>query len=427
MNSKVVYTVIVGGYDTLKKIREKTEGWDYICFTDNVSQLQEDNPETSKDWEIRPIPVAIMNHYRLYVEQEDLPEQYADHLISREVKIMYHQYVGHYQKSIYIDAACEVCGNLDYFLGDKQSNPIYVARHPKRNNAFEELELIKKKQLEVRSFDMIKDTMLVYNSEQKIKNAKLFDGSCIIRHHGSRALKKAMIDWMIAVKLFCRRDQVFLPIILLKHGLLPDQPIVFSQIREFFPRKHHKKRDFVHNQINYIISYGYDKKIGNYLNKIVGKFPDSDYICIMDGDTMFFENDFGDYLNEVVNRYPDTHLFGCMTNRLGLDYQLHGGKINNNPSVLYHKDIAVARRMEHGTDAELINRPVAGFFMLARAMIFKEIGFQKEIVNPDGRYFDYDFGQRLLAKNGEIRLIKGLYMFHYYRFHKNAKDTRHIK
>lgn len=34
MNKKVIYTVITGGYDTLKN-QPKQDGYDFICFTDN--------------------------------------------------------------------------------------------------------------------------------------------------------------------------------------------------------------------------------------------------------------------------------------------------------------------------------------------------------------------------------------------------------
>ena len=32
---KVIYTCITDGYDSLKEPIVKTEGWDYICFTDS--------------------------------------------------------------------------------------------------------------------------------------------------------------------------------------------------------------------------------------------------------------------------------------------------------------------------------------------------------------------------------------------------------
>jgi hypothetical protein len=36
-NNKVVYTCITGDYDTLIEPRYVTEGFDYVCFTDNPS------------------------------------------------------------------------------------------------------------------------------------------------------------------------------------------------------------------------------------------------------------------------------------------------------------------------------------------------------------------------------------------------------
>jgi hypothetical protein len=46
---KVVYTAILGTqYDDLKEPTFISEGWKYICFTDQ--------PLTSKHWEIIPVP-----------------------------------------------------------------------------------------------------------------------------------------------------------------------------------------------------------------------------------------------------------------------------------------------------------------------------------------------------------------------------------
>ena len=42
--SKVVYTAIIGGYDTLVEPTYKPKGWDFVCFSDR--DLKSDN------WEI---------------------------------------------------------------------------------------------------------------------------------------------------------------------------------------------------------------------------------------------------------------------------------------------------------------------------------------------------------------------------------------
>ena len=45
--SKVIYTAIIGGYDTLVEPDYKPEGWDFVCFTDNDIE--------SKTWQIRKV------------------------------------------------------------------------------------------------------------------------------------------------------------------------------------------------------------------------------------------------------------------------------------------------------------------------------------------------------------------------------------
>ena len=43
----VVYTAIIGGYDTLNEPRWKSDGVDFVCFTDRNIK--------SKTWEIRKV------------------------------------------------------------------------------------------------------------------------------------------------------------------------------------------------------------------------------------------------------------------------------------------------------------------------------------------------------------------------------------
>ena len=59
MNKKVVYTSLVGSYDSLANPVYIMDGWDYICFSNDVIEVK------GLIWEIRKIPFKSNNNVRL--------------------------------------------------------------------------------------------------------------------------------------------------------------------------------------------------------------------------------------------------------------------------------------------------------------------------------------------------------------------------
>lgn len=90
--SKVIYTAIMGNYDTLKDPAVITPGWDYVAFTDN-KYLRSDV------WDIYHIDSSELGPART----------------ARRVKIMMHEYL-EYDRSIWIDGNFGIKCNLDDFL-----------------------------------------------------------------------------------------------------------------------------------------------------------------------------------------------------------------------------------------------------------------------------------------------------------------------
>jgi len=90
--SKVVYTAVMGGYDSLKPPSVITPGWDYVCFSDN-KHLH------AQGWKV------------YYIDSSKLgPARTARH-----IKIMMHEYLD-YDRSIWIDGNFVIKCNLDEFL-----------------------------------------------------------------------------------------------------------------------------------------------------------------------------------------------------------------------------------------------------------------------------------------------------------------------
>ena len=108
---KVIYTAIIGDYDTLKEPLVKTKGWDYICFTDQ--DLKSDT------WKI------------IKVGRSDAKE-------ARRKKI-YNEYIfNEYDLSIWIDASMYINYDLDAFKSIYFKSDFTLMKHPSRNCTYQE-------------------------------------------------------------------------------------------------------------------------------------------------------------------------------------------------------------------------------------------------------------------------------------------------
>ena len=118
---KVVYTCICGGYDKLISQTYVREGWDYICFTDNLKLLEKGNPL----WTIRPIEFAELDPTRN----------------ARWHKMFPNKILNDYDISLYIDGnfnikAPDLFDYIDNELIKEESIKLALHKHQKRELAF---------------------------------------------------------------------------------------------------------------------------------------------------------------------------------------------------------------------------------------------------------------------------------------------------
>lgn len=112
--NKAVYTAILGPYDDLKEPTIKSDGWDYILYTDQDF--------TSDIWEVRKIEV------------DGDPQRMA-----RKIKILFNEFIEH-EESFWIDAAFHIKTDLNVFWDRFFKPPFCVPAHPLRNCIYREIE-----------------------------------------------------------------------------------------------------------------------------------------------------------------------------------------------------------------------------------------------------------------------------------------------
>ncbi len=180
----VIYTVIVGNYDTLKTPEFIDENCDYVCFTDNKKL-------SSEIWQIR------------LVENDELDNT----RFQRMYKVLPHKFLPEYEYSIYIDGNVRIVGSFREFVRQQWKGACLMGlKHPSRNNIYDEATVCINFKKD--SSEIIKRQIERYTSEGYKADNGLIVSNIIFRKHNDNELIKVMEDWWKEIKENSRRDQL---------------------------------------------------------------------------------------------------------------------------------------------------------------------------------------------------------------------------
>lgn len=174
-------------------------------------------------------------------------------------------------------------------------------------------------------------------------------------------------------------------------------------------------------KIHYFTPYAYDKNLGKAYNECFKNIPDHDYVCIMDGDTMFLNNDFGHQIAKTIKKRPGGAIYTCLTNRIGNPEQQYRVKISNISYIDYHKNIADNLKKTKELDTASAKKRTSMLVSVISKKVWNDIKFRDGMIGVD-----WDFSQRVLDAGHKIYIMQGLYVFHLYRFGQNIRNTRHL-
>ena len=180
--------------------------------------------------------------------------------------------------------------------------------------------------------------------------------------------------------------------------------------------------------IYYSIPYSSEKNIGKYYNDFMKVLPnDDDFACFVDGDTIFTTPDFGSIIESVVLEYPEIECFTCLTNRVGCKWQVLPGIDYDNNDMNYHREIGNSLKIIYSNTCEDVTNVskwevMSGVLILISKRLWKKIGGFRE----DGMLgIDNDLHWKIQQHKEKIYLMKGLYLFHWYRW-PNPKNKKHL-
>jgi len=166
--------------------------------------------------------------------------------------------------------------------------------------------------------------------------------------------------------------------------------------------------------IRYITPGHSDMNLGREINDYVKRCDDNDWLCLRDIDTMPAYHEVFFKQCEDISR-TNFGLVGCMTNRLGLKYQLHGGEISNNTDWIHHRNIAKRRYTEFGSMVEVTENTVAGIMMLFPKRVWVDVGGFPDGLYVKGGFIDYHFSKAVMEKGYKCGIALGVYVIHQYR------------
>ena len=391
---KVIYTVLFGDYDDVSPA-PSFQGWDFVLFTYNA-QLKVDG------WQIR-----VVNGVG-HTQKE-----------TRRYKLLSHLYLSQYDLVCYIDA------NIS-FLCEPPSFPIWFSQKDHVDIYTRAKQLVAQGKV---NEDQVKRQFRFYLENNYNDKAGLLETNFFVRSNRNPYQNRLMDNVWRIVDKHTSRDELALPFVMRSLNIEPENLKPHSIMETYVKINQHK--NFVEIiktvQVHHITPGRSDKNIGKAINDLIRGLPDDDWICLRDIDTLpMYHEKIYQQCEEIAER-GDFDLVGCMTNRLGLHYQLVGGVKSDDPDIMNHRKIAVDLYNEHGNNVGYINQAIGGLFMLFSKKTWELVGGIPEGgIQIKGQFFDYHFCKKIMRHGLRIGIAKGIYLFHYYRFESGQETRRNI-
>ena len=215
---KVLYTVVVGGYDPVRR-PPKIKGWDFVLFTDRPVKLWR---RIGRSWDVRPLTGDGLDLAR----------------ISRLPKVLPHKYLADYDYSLYADASIVFRQDPTHLAEDRGWPTFLAADHPYRQDTFEEVaECIRANKADPEALQRQSDA---YGEAGLPHTVPLTANGLMFRRHMDPALIAMNEDWWGELMEHTCRDQISLPYVRWRHDFLIEA-ISREVYREHFTVKSHDR------------------------------------------------------------------------------------------------------------------------------------------------------------------------------------------
>lgn len=169
--------------------------------------------------------------------------------------------------------------------------------------------------------------------------------------------------------------------------------------------------------------YSFSKSLFEAYGDVFELVMKADWVCFLDGDVAFLEmSDFGDVLEGYIERFPDTGIFTSYASRCHYEWQ----RGIESDSVRELGGISRGYFQRNGFEVVEIDKRIAGHLVMMKKEVWLMVrGAVERQVRLGGKKilgFDTQLSRAVLRAGYKIRLMKGVYVFHYLRAFDGKND-----
>lgn len=182
-------------------------------------------------------------------------------------------------------------------------------------------------------------------------------------------------------------------------------------------------------KIWFFTPYAFDRKLFDAWDQYMNLVEDpNDWVCMMDGDVAFFRNDFGHHIQKYTNKYQQVSIFSCYASRSGTEWMLPQDHQFDSKNIIVHRQIAEAHATQQTLELETINRRVTGHLMVMQKETWLKFRENIRAASQSRELYGIDtiICTQILNGGGTIALMKGIYVFHYYRHLEGKHNKSHL-
>lgn len=394
---KIVVSAIFGGNDYIKDpvFDGYNPNWEYHLFTDDPS-LESDI------WQIHHIP--------------------GSREVARDIKIRTHKYL-QYGVRLWIDASMVLKENPDAIyehMNSLQESDCLFKVHPERDTTYQEIDAcIKFNRITEKEGQIIREYFKPLGYTKAIQDSTvIFETGLNLVRNTSEMVTFCEKWWQVTKDVFYR-DQLALPFVIWQ--LRPKMFHFTQQEYDTWVMYSYHTPFYDLPDISYYQPFAIDGNLGKEYNYVQNGHDDDDWICITDQDVCFLDSRLKLWIAKTVVSNPDFDIFTCMTNRLSDSQQLVKGMYDI-ADIRMHKMATINQWKKFGTKVKEATQPTAGLFMLMKARTLRSVPFRNGLI-----YLDTDFYLRALAEDYRVGIMRGIYIFHYYRLSEGKGSISHLR
>lgn len=160
-----------------------------------------------------------------------------------------------------------------------------------------------------------------------------------------------------------------------------------------------------------------------------------DFALLLDHDAHFTTYSWNQQMHDIILKYPECGVFVCVTNRCGGIRQLAGDCLGTpidqeNNDHEYHRLKGEIIQKKFYDQIEDYSQPIphhlSGLAILVKKSICEKVPFRSWTPGKMALGVDSAFHQDLYDAGEKVYIMKGVYLYHYYR-NNGKKGTCHLE